>query len=64
MFNSDSDRINKSYNQVCDICLCAKHPWESFPISKTKTFDIFQLIHCDLWGPYRTPTFCGARYFW
>ena len=22
-----------------------------------------QLIHCDLWGPYRTTTFCGARYF-
>jgi len=41
MFNSDFDRINKSYNQVCDIFLRAKHSRESFPISKTKTFDIF-----------------------
>jgi len=21
------------------------------------------LIYCDLWGPYRTPTHSGARYF-
>ncbi|GAA0162877.1 transmembrane signal receptor [Lithospermum erythrorhizon] len=23
----------------------------------------FELIHCDLWGPYRTPSSCGAKYF-
>lgn len=21
------------------------------------------MIHCDLWGPYRTTAFCGSRYF-
>ena len=24
---------------------------------------IFELIHCDLWGPYRTVSSCGASYF-
>lgn len=28
-----------------------------------KLWKVFQLIHCDLWGPYRTTAFCGARYF-
>lgn len=23
----------------------------------------FGLIHCDLWGPYRIPSSCGATYF-
>nr|KYP43576.1 Retrovirus-related Pol polyprotein from transposon TNT 1-94 [Cajanus cajan] len=52
-----------SCNQVCDICLRAKQSRESFSISENKSMDIFQLIHCDLWGPYRTPAFNGARYF-
>ena len=21
------------------------------------------MIHCDLWGPYRTPSLCGAHFF-
>lgn len=24
---------------------------------------MFDLIHCDLWGPYRTLSSCGASYF-
>lgn len=23
----------------------------------------FELIHCDLWGPYRTTSICGSKYF-
>lgn len=23
---------------------------------------IFQLIHCDVWGPHRNPSHSGARY--
>lgn len=50
-------------NKACDICLRAKQTRLSFPISENKTKRIFDLIHCDLWGPYRTPTHSGARYF-
>lgn len=28
-----------------------------------KTSRIFELIHCDLWGPYRTSSHSGAKYF-
>nr|KYP48216.1 Retrovirus-related Pol polyprotein from transposon TNT 1-94 [Cajanus cajan] len=53
----------ESCNQFCDIFLREKKSRESFSISENKSMDIFQLIHCDLCGPYRTPIFCGARYF-
>ena len=25
--------------------------------------DCFDLIHCDIQGPYHTKSFCGAQYF-
>lgn len=50
-------------NKMCDVCLRAKQTRACFPISLNKTVEVFQLIHCDLWGLYRTPTHCGARCF-
>ncbi|GJS67266.1 putative reverse transcriptase domain-containing protein [Tanacetum coccineum] len=52
-----------SLNKACDVCLRAKQTRDSFPISNNKTTEPFQLIHYDLWGPYRPPSFCGARYY-
>lgn len=34
-----------------------------FPDSLNKADIPFGLIHCDVWGPYRTPALCGAVYF-
>ncbi|GJT43032.1 retrovirus-related pol polyprotein from transposon TNT 1-94 [Tanacetum coccineum] len=50
-------------NKVCDVCLRAKQSRDHFPISENKATDIFELIHCDLWGGYRTLSSCGASYF-
>lgn len=61
--NVGSSRSNALCNKTCDVCLRAKQCRESFSLSINKTMDIFQLIHCDLWGPYRTISHCGARYF-
>lgn len=47
----------------CDICFRAKQTRQSFPDSSHNAKDTFDLIHCDLWGPYRATTFCGSRYF-
>ena len=33
------------------------------PLSEHKANSAFELVHCDLWGPYRTPSTCGAFYF-
>ncbi|CAH9138898.1 unnamed protein product, partial [Cuscuta epithymum] len=47
----------------CDICFRAKQTRDSFPTSLNKTHTIFELVHCDLWGPYNTPSSCGATHF-
>lgn len=35
----------------------------SFSISNSNAIGLFDLIHCDLWGPYRTPSSCETSYF-
>ena len=47
----------------CEVCYRAKQPRSSFPLSENKTTRIFELVHCDLWGPYDKLSSCGARYF-
>lgn len=57
---------NASFNlkeKVCDSCAKAKHTRSPFPISQTKTKECFELLHCDIWGKYRTPSFSGTNYF-
>ncbi|GKD73081.1 putative RNA-directed DNA polymerase [Tanacetum coccineum] len=47
----------------CDSCVKAKFTRLPFPISVTKTNACFELIHCDIWGKYRTPSLTRANYF-
>lgn len=47
----------------CKICFNSKQTREAFSESSNKALASFDLIHCDLWGPYRVPSSCGARYF-
>jgi Integrase core domain/GAG-pre-integrase domain len=49
--------------EVCEICLKAKQIRDAFSISLNKAEKPFDLIHCDLWGPYRTTSHSGAHYF-
>jgi len=50
-------------NKACEVCQRAEQNREKFTLSDHKAADVFELIHCDLWGPYRTPSSCGASYF-
>ena len=50
-------------NKVCEICLQAKQTRDVFPVSSNKASEPFDLIHCDIWGPYRVASHCGAHYF-
>lgn len=34
-----------------------------FILSTNKTTACFTLIHCDIWGPYRTPSYSGVFFF-
>jgi hypothetical protein len=56
---------NKSldFKNFCDSCVKAKFTRLPFPTSVTKTNACFELIHCDIWGKYRTPSFTQASYF-
>lgn len=47
----------------CSVCFQAKQTKASFPSISNNSVEPFELIHCDLWGPYRTPSTCGAFYF-
>ena len=51
------------YLQVVMCAFRAKQTRQCFPSSSNKAKEVFDLIHVDLWGPYRTTAFCGSRYF-
>ena len=57
------NRNNNKCTDGCDVCFRAKHCREEFVSSDNKASNIFEKIHYNLWGPYRTLTFCGAYYF-
>lgn len=47
----------------CVVCLHDKKTRDHFSHSLNNTTTIFDLMHYDLWGPYNTPSTCGAIYF-
>lgn len=47
----------------CEICPLAKQHRSSFPLSSIKTSKPFDMIHCDIWGPFATTTSFGHKYF-
>jgi len=53
----------KNKGNFCEICFCATKTRNQFPINQVNAKEVFDLIHCDIWGPYRTSSTCGAHYF-
>ncbi|GJT01644.1 retrovirus-related pol polyprotein from transposon TNT 1-94 [Tanacetum coccineum] len=53
----------RTFEKPCDVCFKAKQTREVFLSSDNKVKYCFELIHYDLWGPYRTPASCGSHYF-
>lgn len=45
------------------ICPLAKQTRTRFSLSQSSSVSIFDLIHVDIWGSYRTPTLSSAKYF-
>lgn len=48
---------------ICHICPLAKQRRMSFPFNNKVVAVVFDLVHCDIWGPFKTPTYAGYRYF-
>lgn len=59
----DSFQFDFEHTSPCDICFRANQTRDSFKDSFNKASKPFALIHCNVWGPYRTPASCGAVYF-
>lgn len=53
---------NKSHEH-CRICPLAKQRRLSFPALNNVSEHIFDLIHCDIWGPFHAKTHAGYSYF-
>ncbi|GKB38252.1 ribonuclease H-like domain-containing protein, partial [Tanacetum coccineum] len=47
----------------CDICHKAKQTRESLPFSDHQTIIIGEIVHLDLWGPYKVISKDGFGYF-
>ena len=54
---------DKTKDNVCETCYQAKQTRNRFPMSSNKAKCVFELIHCDIWGPYRESSSCGTHYF-
>jgi len=47
-------------------CLISSKTWQHrlpFPHNEIHTTHLFELIHIELWGPYRVQTYNGYKYF-
>ncbi|MCH80704.1 retrovirus-related Pol polyprotein from transposon TNT 1-94, partial [Trifolium medium] len=54
---------NSSLTESCQVCPLAKFHRLPF-ISNNNHADLpFDLIHCDVWGPFKKPTYDGYHYF-
>lgn len=58
-----ASNITGTLNKACEVCFRAKQSRNKFSLSDSKESRIFEKVHCDLWGPYKHPSSCGARYF-
>ncbi|GJV90668.1 ribonuclease H-like domain-containing protein [Tanacetum coccineum] len=50
-------------DHLCDTCNKAKQPREPFSLSDHKSSKISELIHLDVWAPYKITSRDGFRYF-
>jgi hypothetical protein len=56
-------QIQVDSNNVCNICPLAKQRKLSFPISQNSSKFPFELIHCDIWGPFSIKSSNGSQFF-
>uniref|UniRef100_A0A0V0GNR6 Putative ovule protein n=1 Tax=Solanum chacoense TaxID=4108 RepID=A0A0V0GNR6_SOLCH len=55
--------IDENVQTDCMVCPLAKQCRLKFPSSITHTTKMFQLVHLDVWGPHKDPTYDRKHYF-
>ena len=48
---------------ICTICPLARQNWMAFTHSDIKSVHVFELLHIDLWAPYKKATHIGCTMF-
>jgi GAG-pre-integrase domain len=62
LYSKFYSRCNKT-KLVCDVCEFAKHTRTMYPISGNRSLFCFDIVHSDVWGPFRVASLSGARWF-
>lgn len=57
------DLDKNTHISLCEVCHKAKQTREPFPLSNHKSKYLGDLVHLDLWGPYRVQSREGYKYF-
>jgi hypothetical protein len=55
--------ISVNTNNCCTVCPLAKQHPLPFPVNDSTSNKIFDLVHCDIWGPFSTDSLNGVKYF-
>jgi transposase InsO family protein len=55
--------ISVNTEHVCTVCQLAKQRRLPFAVSKSVSNFPFDLVHCDIWGPFYVPSTNGSKYF-
>ncbi|KAJ0808240.1 putative RNA-directed DNA polymerase [Helianthus annuus] len=55
--------INSIQHGPCEICHKSKQVRVPFPLSEHKSKSVGDLVHLDLWGPYKISSYEGYKYF-
>ncbi|PWA90678.1 hypothetical protein CTI12_AA098680 [Artemisia annua] len=55
--------VSKSHTADCLSCPMAKFTKLPYSLSESQSSEIFDLVHIDVWGPYKVPTNGKFRYF-
>jgi hypothetical protein len=63
MLSSVIPQISHESNKLCSICPLAKQHRLPFPHSSSVSKQPFDLIHCDIWGPFAVKSISGSSYF-
>ena len=63
LLSADLNINNNETFPPCEICHKAKQTREPFPISDHETTNVGDVVHLDVWGPYRIPSRDGFRFF-
>jgi len=51
------------FQDACDICALSKQCRLPFSTSSISSIQPFELIHYNIWGPYKIPSLSSAKYF-